>query len=75
MHITIIGSNTLNGIKLRKTIIKISNMTDKKVTINLIEGKELTELPILYLDNILISKGILLKEKQIINIIKKYHKL
>lgn len=74
MEITIIGSNTINGIKLRKNIIKIANKIEEKITINLIDEKDKEKLPILYINNKLISSGKILSEKEIVKLLKRNYK-
>lgn len=66
MTIKIIGSNTINGIKLKRIILKIANTIDSKITINLIDDLSHNDLPILYINNNLISKGLVLNEKELI---------
>ncbi len=74
MEITIIGSNTINGIKLRKNIIKIANKIEEKITINLIDEKDKEKLPILYINNELISSGKIPSEKEIVKLLKRNYK-
>lgn len=74
MTIKIIGSNTSNGIKLKKMIIKLANTIEEKVIINLIDDKTLTNLPYFYIDNNLISKGNIPSEKELIKYFKKNYK-
>ena len=74
MEITIIGSNTINGIKLRKNIIKIANNIEEKITINLIDEKDKEKLPILYINNELISSGKIPSEKEIVKLLKRNYK-
>lgn len=74
MEITIIGSNTINGIKLRKTIIKIANNIEEKITINLIDKKSQDTLPKLYINNKLISSGKIPSEKEIVKLLKRNYK-
>lgn len=74
MEITIIGSNTINGIKLRKKIIKIANKIEEKITINLIDEKDKEKLPILYINNKLISSGKIPSEKEIVKLLKRNYK-
>ena len=45
MTIKIIGSNTINGIKLKRMILKIANTIDGKITINLIDDLSHNDLP------------------------------
>ena len=74
MEITIIGSNTINGIKLRKNIIKIANKIEEKITINLIDEKDKEKLPILYINNELISSSKIPSEKEIVKLLKRNYK-
>lgn len=74
MIIKIIGVNTINGIKLKKTILKIANEIEGRVIINLIDNNTLSNLPILYVDDELVSEGIILSNKEIIRILKKHYK-
>ena len=74
MEITIIGSNTINGIKLRKNIIKIANKIEEKITINLIDKKSKDTLPKLYINNKLISSGKIPSEKEIVKLLKRNYK-
>lgn len=74
MELTIIGSNTIEGIKLRKNIIKVANNIEEKITINLIEETTERNLPILYINKQLISKGKTLSEKEIVKQIKRNDK-
>ena len=55
MIIKIIGVNTINGIKLKKTILKIANEIEGRVIINLIDNNTLSNLPLLYVDDELVS--------------------
>lgn len=71
MKIEIIGSNTINGIKLRKKIVEIANNIEGKVVITLIEDFNNKDLPFLYINNQLVSKKIIPHKKEIINFIKK----
>ena len=75
MIIKIIGSNTINGIKLRKRIIEIANCCDGKVTINLIENYTDKQLPYLYINNKLISKGIVPNRREIEKYLKNNNNL
>lgn len=74
MKIEIIGSNTINGIKLRKRILKIANEVDGKIIINLVEDYDDANLPFLYINSKLVSKGIVPSEKEIVKYIKNYYK-
>lgn len=74
MIIKIIGVNTINGIKLKKTILKIANEIEGRVIINLIDNNTLSNLPILYVDDELVSEGTILSNKEIIRIFKKHYK-
>lgn len=74
MIIKIIGVNTINGIKLKKTILKIANEIEGRVIINLIDNNTLSNLPILYVDDELVSEGTILSNKEIIRILKKHYK-
>ena len=74
MKIEIIGSNTINGIKLRKRIIEIANRVEGKITISLIEDYNQKELPFLYINNQLISKGIVTHKKEIEKYLKNNYK-
>lgn len=71
MKIEIIGSNTINGIKLRKKIVDIANTIEGKVIITLIEDFNNKDLPFLYINNQLVSKRIIPHKKEIMNFIKK----
>lgn len=71
MIIKIVGANTINGIKLRQRIIDVVSKIDQKITINLLDDTENEGfLPILYINNHLISKGKVLSNKEIIKSIK-----
>lgn len=74
MKIEIVGSNTLNGIKLRKRILKVANEIDSKIIISLVDDYEQRNLPILYINSELVSKGVILTEKEIVKYLKKYCK-
>lgn len=74
MEITIVGSNTINGIRLRKNIIKIANNIEDKITINLVDEKKEESLPILYINNQLISSGKVPSEKEIVKLLKRNYK-
>lgn len=74
MEITIIGSNTIDGIKLRKNIIKIANNIEDKITINLIDEKRLETLPLLYINSQLVSCGKVPSEKEIVKLLKRNYK-
>lgn len=74
MTIKIIGSNTSNGIKLKKTIIKLANTIEETVIINLIDDKTLTNLPYFYINDTLISKGTVPQEREILKYFKKKYK-
>ncbi len=71
MKIEIIGSNTINGIKLRKRVLKIANEVEDKIVINLIEDYEQVNLPILYINDKLVSRGLIPSEKEIVKYLKK----
>lgn len=72
MIIKIVGANTINGIKLRQRIIDVVSKIDQKITINLLDDTENEGfLPVLYINNRLISKGKVLSNKEIIKSIKK----
>lgn len=71
MKIEIIGSNTINGIKLRKKIVDIANTIEGKVIITLIEDFNNKDLPFLYINNQLVSKRVIPHKKEIMNFIKK----
>ena len=74
MIIKIVGANTINGIKLRQRIIDVVSKIDQKITINLLDDTENEGfLPILYINNHLISKGKVLSNKEIIKSIKKIY--
>ncbi len=66
MKIDIIGSNTVNGIKLRKRVIEIVNELDGKVIINLVDEYQMKELPHLYINGKLFSSGNVPSEKEIV---------
>lgn len=74
MKIDIIGANTKDGINLRNRLISISNNIDDKVTINLIYNSDIPELPLLYIDDKLFSKGKVPRNKDIVKYIKKNYK-
>lgn len=74
MEITIIGSNTIDGIKLRKNIIKIANNIKDKITINLIDEKSPETLPLLYINSQLVSSGKVPSEKEIVKLLKRNYK-
>lgn len=71
MTITIIGSNTIEGTKLKKHIIKVVNELDNKVVINLIDDNKKDKLPILFINNKLICEGKTLSEKEIVKLLKR----
>lgn len=71
MTITIIGSNTIEGIKLKKNIIRIANELEDKVIINLIDDNKKDKLPILYINNKLICEGKTPSEKEIVKLLKR----
>ena len=71
MNITIIGSNTIDGIKLKRNIIKVANELDFKIIINLIDDNNKNQLPKLYINNNLISEGKILSEKEIVKLLKR----
>ncbi len=66
MKIEIIGSNTINGIKLKKRILNVVNLIDEKVVISLVEDYDQKNLPFLYINGRLISKGRIISEKEIV---------
>lgn len=74
MKIEIIGSNTINGIKLRKKVIAIANSLEDKVIINLIDDYNSGDLPHLYINDTLISKGIIPNDKEILKHLKNNNK-
>lgn len=74
MKIEIIGANTINGIKLRKQILKAVNRFDGKVIVNLVDDYTCGELPCLYINRELICKGIVPSEKEIVKYLKKAYK-
>ena len=71
MNITIIGSKTIDGIKLKRNIIKVANELDSKIIINLIDDNNKNKLPKLYINNNLISEGKTLSEKEIVKLLKR----
>ena len=74
MKIEIIGSNTINGIKLRKRIIEIANRVEGKITISLIENYNQKELPCVYINNQLRSTGTVPHKKEIEKYLKNNYK-
>ena len=74
MEIKIIGSNTLNGLILRKRIIRIVNNMDEKVIIHFIDNIDTTNKATLYINNMLVNKDNLPAEKDIVKFIKKIYK-
>lgn len=74
MEIKIIGANTINGIILKKRIIKIVNNMDEKVIIHLVENPDTRNNTYLYINNILLSKDHVPAEKDIVKFIKKIYK-
>ena len=70
MTFKIIGYNTLNGIRLQRILVKIANKVDAKVTIKLLESNE-NNLPILYINDKLISKGKVLSERELTKYIRR----
>lgn len=74
MKIEIIGINTINGLKLKKKVIEIANYIDGKITINLIEEYNIPNLPLLYINNKLISQGNVPPKKEIVKYLKNNYK-
>jgi len=74
MKIEIIGCNTINGIKLRKRVVEIVNNIDGKVIISLVEDFTHQDLPFLYINDQLVSKGTVPNNKEIVKYIKKIYK-
>ena len=70
MVFKIVGHNTLNGIKLRKIVVKIAEDLDDQVIITLLETDYDTKIPLLYINNKLVFKGRIPKEKELIKYIK-----
>lgn len=66
MTVKIIGSNTINGLKLKRVILKVANSFEEKIIITFIDDLSHNDLPILYINNHLISKGFVLNEKEIV---------
>ena len=74
MKIEIIGINTINGLKLKKKVIEIANCIDGKITINLIEEYNIPNLPLLYINNKLITQGNVPPKKEIVKYLKNNYK-
>lgn len=74
MEIKIVGANTLNGIILKKRIIKIVYNIDEKVTIRFIEKQNIEDKAFLYINNKLLQQEKLPAEKDIVKFIKKLYK-
>lgn len=74
MEIKIVGANTLNGIILKKRIIKIAYNIDEKVTIHFIEKQNIEDEAFLYINNKLLQQEKLPAEKDIVKFIKKLYK-
>ncbi len=74
MEIKIVGANTLNGIILKKRIIKIVYNMDEKVTIHFVESQNIEDNACLYINNKLLQKDSLPAEKDIVKFIKKLYK-
>lgn len=74
MEIKIVGANTLNGIILKKRIIKIVYNIDEKVTIRFIEKQNIEDEAFLYINNKLLQQEKLPAEKDIVKFIKKLYK-
>lgn len=70
MVIKIVGINTIKGNKLKNKIIKLSYNIDKKIIINLENNSTATNLPILYINDRLISNGRIPSDKEILKNIK-----
>lgn len=70
MIFKIVGYNTLNGIKLRKLILKIASEIDEQVTINLVIDDG-ANLPKLYINDILFATGRVPAEREIKKYLKK----
>ena len=74
MIIKIVGANTINGIKLKKSIIKIANEIEGRVIINLIDDNLIDQLPLLYINNVLVSTGIVPTHNELLRMLKKHYK-
>ena len=71
MIFKLIGYNTLDGIRLQKKLVQIANYFPDRVTIRLLNAEDKGEIPILYLNDKLISQGKLPTEKELLKTIKK----
>lgn len=69
--VKIIGSNTVRGIKLRRSVLKIANEIEDRVVINLVDDNEKDNLPLLYINYELVSKGRVPTDKEIRKYLKK----
>lgn len=75
MEIKIIGVDSKNGIKLIKNIEKVEKEMKLKFNVSKVSSKNrdkygIREVPALMIDNDIISKGSVLTEREIKNIIK-----
>ncbi len=78
MHITIVGSNCSNGIKLKKNIIKAINEIDENIELDIKDDKEsqikynIKNIPGLIIEDKKYSEGNVPSTREIVKIIKSY---
>lgn len=74
MKVELIGANTPKGKILRNRLIEVSTILDDKITINLINDKDEKNLPLLYINNNLISKGKIISKRDLLKYLKNNYK-
>lgn len=74
MKIEIIGVNTPKGLIMKNRIIDISASIEDKIIINLVNDNLSNSLPLLYINNKLISKGRIISKRELVKYLKNNYK-
>lgn len=74
MKIEIIGVNTPKGLIMKNRIIDISASIEDKIIINLVNDNLSNSLPLLYINDKLISKGRIISKRELVKYLKNNYK-
>ena len=74
MKIEIIGVNTPKGLIMKNRIIDISASIKGKIIINLVNDNLNNNLPLLYINDKLISKGRIMSKRELVKYLKNNYK-
>ncbi len=74
MKIEIIGVNTSKGLIMKNRIIDISASIKGKIIINLVNDNLNNNLPLLYINDKLISKGRIMSKRELVKYLKNNYK-